>query len=393
MKRFFLPLLIIFALDATAQNDSTAKNTELVLGAYADTYYAYYQGGTPGLQQVHNCIGAINRSFGLNVAQVSAEINHQKIHGKVTLQAGDIPNIAWTGVSAVQEAFGGIKLGKRSWLDLGFFKTHIGAESFLPKDNLMSQLSLATFYGPFYQSGARFVHEFKNGYNLEAHVFNGYNLQVDNNNTPSVGILLWKEFKPNFKVSYSNLFGEEELSLNPAQILFYNNIYTNFSFGKWQAQISADVATQLGKFDASRPKDNLLVASLATFKRQIKGAHSIAFRGEWFYDPSSINSRNYEPKAYSYYFPPDLYEYSAIELVPNKGLNILGGTIGYEFKPNELGFLRIESRYLHNLNTSVTRYPAGFDASKVGLDGYLKNRLGAMITLGIYFDKKFTFAS
>lgn len=392
MKRFVLPLLIIFALDATAQQDSIAKKTILIFGAYADTYYAYYQGSKPGLQQVHNCIGATNRSFGLNVAQVSAEMKHQKIRGKVTLQAGDIPNIAWNGVSVIQEAFGGIKLGKRNWLDLGFFKTHIGAESFLPKDNLLSQLSLATFYGPFYQSGARFVHPFDNGYTLEAHLFNGYNLQIDNNRKPSVGVLVWKEFKPNFKISYSNLFGEEELSLYPAKVLFYNNIYSNFSFGKWHAQISADVATQFGKFDLIKPKNNILIASLATFKREIKSLHSVAFRGEWFYDPSSINSRNFQPEVY---LGPGIVPnfLSKLTLNPKGGINIIGATIGYEYKPNELGFLRIESRYLHNLNTSIRQYPAEFDPAKVGLDGYLKNRLGALITIGVYFDKKLIFAS
>ncbi len=370
---------------------NTKKVPQIILGAYADTYYSYYLNGEANKQQVHNCIGAYNQTFGLNVAQVSAELEGVHFRGKVTLQFGDIPNIAWTGVSAAQEAYAGVKLGERTWFDIGYFKTHIGAESFLPKDNLMSQIALATFYGPFYQSGARLMHETKNGWNLQAHLISGYNRQIDNNKKPSIGLLVSKEFSEHVTVSYSNLFGEEEVSVNNADFLFYNNIYTNLTFGKWKAQISADVATQMGKFEFGRPSENnLLFASFATVKRSIKGPHSISLKGEWFYDPSSINSRNFTPEAQNI-SASNVPVYQS-ELVANftEGLNIFGATIGYEYaKP--AGFLRIESRFLNNQNAAFSSYPTNYDRETVDLDGVITNRLGAMVTLGIYFDKKLNF--
>lgn len=394
MKHLFSLVFALLTLQLAAQDstDQKPKRPQMTIGAYADTYYAYFLNGEANKQQVHNSVGSYNQTFGLNVAQVSAGITADKFRGQLTLQFGDIPNIAWTGVTAAQEAYAGIKLGKRSWFDIGYFKTHIGAESFLPKDNLMSQIALATFYGPFYQSGARFIHETKSGWNLEAHLISGYNRQIDNNGKPSIGFLVSKEFSEHVSVSYSNLFGEEEVSINNAEYLFYNNIYTNLTFGKWKAQISADVATQIGKFEFGRPtENNLLIASFATVKREIKRPHSVSFKAEWFYDPSSINSRNFTPEAQNI-SASNAPVYESV-LVPNftQGLNIIGATIGYEYAKPKYGFLRIESRFLNNQNAVLSSYPSNYDRSAVDIDGVIANRLGAMITLGVYFDKKLNF--
>lgn len=392
MKFLASGFFIFLSLVGWSQDTTkTSKPIQVGINGYADTYYAYYLGGAPNALQVHNCIGAYNQTFGLNVAQLGATIDHDRFRGRFTAQFGDIPNIVWTGVRAIQEANAGVRIAKNTWVDLGYFKTHVGAESFLPKDNLMSQIALATFYGPFYQSGAKISHQTENNWNLEFHVISGYNRQIDDNVTPSIGLLIQKEIHDDWMVSYSNLFGREKISMFSAFQLFYHNIYTNFSWGKWKAQLSTDIAFQLNRTNILRPStNNILIASLATFKRQIKNNFSIATKAEYFYDPSSINSRNFYPSVENISasnFP--IYE-SSVE-TNYHGLNIVGLTIGGEYAYQDLGFVRLESRYLYNFNALVKNYPANYDRS-LTMDGIAANRLGIMATIGIYFDKNFTFA-
>lgn len=388
MKKTLLLILTLWTIDTKAQDSVKTESPRLTLGAYADAYYSWYSNGDDVAQQQHDCIGAFHNNFGLNVAQFTAAYDSDRLRGVATFHFGDIPAITWAGTYRnVQEANAGVRLANRLWLDVGFFKTHVGTESFLPKDNLMSIISLGTFYGPFYQSGARLSYDTKNDWHFELHAINGYNLHIDDNEYKTFGLLVSKKWSDKVYSSYSGMAGQENLGLLDDGYLVYQNVYTNLTFKKLDVQMGIDVAF------ANEWKRNLgwlpdpLIAGLATVKYHFSDELAVAFRGEIFSDEQSINSRRVNPNVTSNNDSRLSYASRA-----NGGMTIYGGTFSVEYKPNDQGFLRVESRMLYDPNAPFADYPAGFSSNEAGLNPMLIGRTQVMATIGFYFDKTFNFA-
>ncbi len=389
MKKTLLLLLTLWTIDASAQDSLKADiDPTLTFGAYADGYYSWYSKGDDVAQQQHDCIGAYHNNFGLNIAQVTGAYTSDRVRGVATFHFGDIPAITWANnYRFIQEANAGGRLAERLWLDVGFFKTHVGTESFLPKDNLMSIISLGTFYGPFYQSGARLSYDTKNDWHFEAHAINGYNLHIDNNEFKTFGLLVSKKWSDKVYTSYSGMAGQENVGLLDDGYLVYQNVYTNLTFKKVDVQLGVDVAF------ANEWKRNLdwlpepLVAGLATVKYHVNNEFAIGLRGEIFSDEQSINSRRINPVVAT-----DGSSRAALTSRANGGMTIYGGTISLEYKPSEKGFFRIESRMLYDPNSPLANYPEGFSSREAGVNPMLTGRTQVMATVGVYFDKTFNFA-
>lgn len=384
MKRILCITLSFWTISVLAQEDSapTPDTSSFSFGAYADGYYSYYSNADDVVLQQHNCIGAFHNNFGLNVGQATLAYESNRLRGVLTSHFGDIPLIAWSGnYRFLQEANAGVRLLPRLWLDLGFFKTHVGTESFLPRDNHLSIITLGTFYGPFYQSGARLSYDTKSEWHFEAHAINGYNLHIDNNDFKSFGVLVSKQLSDKLYMSYSNLLGQEQVGGLIDGYLVYQNVYANLEFDKLDVQLGLDVATA-DNWRLNTGWLDPLIAGLATVKYHFTDQYAASFRAELFHDPDNINSYGLEPAA----GPLNTSFLSAY------GMSILGGTVGFEYQPNEHGFLRIESRTLYDMNAPVSDYPTGFDAELVGVNPALELRVEALVTAGVYFDKTLKFA-
>jgi len=389
MTRTLTLLILLLSANGFAQSDK--DTTTLSFGAYADGYYSYYTGANEVAYQQHDAIGAFHNNFGLNIAQMSAAIESDRLRGVLTLHAGDIPSIAWAGrYRGIQEANTGVRLADRLWLDVGFFKTHVGTESFLPKDNHMSIITLGTFYGPFYQSGARLSYDTKSEWHFELHAINGYNLHIDINEYKTFGILASHDFGDHFGLSYSAMAGQENIGQLRDGYLVYQNAFANLDYDKVDIQIGLDVAVA-NQWHASSPTGlmgwlpNPLIAGLAAVKYHFSESLASTFRAEVFSDESSINStrRNAEIIANTG---------ESIAIGDWSGMTIYGATIGFEYKPSQNGFLRLESRMLYDPSAPSSQNPVGYSARQAGMNPMLGNRLQIIATAGFFFDKTFKFA-
>lgn len=379
MKNFLLIVFCVLGIAAQAQDSNG-----LTIGAYADAYYSWYSGADAPARQIHEGIGAYHNNLGLNVAQATMAYKSDKMRGVATLHFGDIPGIAWgDNYRNVQEANAGFRLAKGLWLDAGFFKTHVGTESFLPKDNLMSIITLGTFYGPFYQSGARLSYSTESEWRFELHAINGYNRHIDNNNTKTFGVLVSKKFSDRFFMSYSNMIGNERLiASSQEEFLIYQNIYVNFTGESVELQIGIDVAITDDGTDGESFGEPLL-APLITYKYHFNDRFAVAARAEMFSDEGQVNSTAIRPVLRNTDNDPELE--SAFEY--GLGQTVFGGTFSFEYKPSDIGFLRLESRYLYDPNGGD--FPPGYTAEFLGVNPMTENRVQVMATLGIYFDKTF----
>src|ERR1043165_1089031 len=101
----------------------------LNISGYADAYLAYYTDSLPsGAFQQFPTYAPRSGQIGLNIAQLSVTYKTDRIRSNITLHYGDIPRSAWSpDFRVIQEANAGIHLHKKLWVDMGFFRTHIGA--------------------------------------------------------------------------------------------------------------------------------------------------------------------------------------------------------------------------------------------------------------------------
>jgi hypothetical protein len=273
--------------------------------------------------------------------------------------AGDIPATTWSSdFNMVQAANAGIKLADRLWLDGGFFATHLGTESFLPKENLLSSTAVATYNEPFYQAGFRLGYETSTRWRFELWELNGYNRFLDNNAAKSLGMLVAKDFSDKTTLSYSNILGNEQEPSNPVkQFRVYQNLYFTSASTHWNLILGGDLGLQSNTRNGNEMAT--MYNALLTLRYKATEQFFITGRGEIFRDPEGFISGSFD-------FPSQ-----------TKGLDVYGLTLGASYKPSEQSYLRLESRMLRELEAMPLFINSSNSAARVEI----------MLTLGAFFDE------
>ncbi|MFA0964997.1 outer membrane beta-barrel protein [Roseivirga sp. BDSF3-8] len=363
MRFSLLALIAILLPMATyAQEDSI----RLHIKGYIDTYYATFSDSAgPDVLQPYTTVSPRDKRIGLNVAQLGVHYADPKVRANLTLHFGDIAEATWSETfRQVQEANAGFLLGRDWWVDAGFFATHIGTESFLPKNNYLSSTAVATYNEPFYQAGARLSYEGSERYHLELWVTNGYNYFLDANDAKSFGLLFTYNFSENTSLTYTNLFGRESADEAPvAQYRTYQNLYLNTRAGeKLYIVAGGDLGTQSHSNIQDSTSTALMFNALLTLRYQHTDAFSLTGRYEVFHDPDGFISG----------------------LLPagdgrREGLQVQGITLGAEYRPMSTAYLRPEVRYLRSAS-DMPIFISGAEPER--------GRWEAMITMGLYFTKQ-----
>ncbi|HRH36374.1 MAG TPA: outer membrane beta-barrel protein, partial [Catalimonadaceae bacterium] len=163
--------------------ESEGEERKLSFGGYVSTYFASYSdtSGGNGYQKFPT-ISPRNNAFGLDMALISTRYVSQSLRGTITLHLGDIPSSAWSATyNLVQEANLGFKLGKKWWLDGGFFRTHIGLESIQPRENICQSIALVTYFEPYFLSGAKLSFLASDQVTAQVQILNSFNGFVGQN--------------------------------------------------------------------------------------------------------------------------------------------------------------------------------------------------------------------
>jgi hypothetical protein len=224
--------LITFSFISTAQEKENKGllagfPEELTLTGYVDTYIAYDNDKGNPIRQF-SAIAPYRDEFRINLAMIALRYSSKQIRSNIALHFGDIPKLNWPQapndyLQVIQEANAGVSPVKNSWIDAGFFLTHIGGEGLLPKYNFFTSLSLCTYFEPFYQSGIKYSYTGKKFY-TSLMLLNGYNVFTDNNYNKSFGLQLG--YMPNDKaeITLNNITGNEMPSGTAGKTRIYNNL-------------------------------------------------------------------------------------------------------------------------------------------------------------------------
>ncbi|GGE26364.1 outer membrane beta-barrel protein [Psychroflexus planctonicus] len=369
MKKILISigLCILGYFTATAQEEESTHSIKI--SSYADGYFAGYSNDLSQTElQPFITVGARDNSFGVNVAQFGISYEHEKVRSNITLHYGDIAEATWSSeFNMIQEANVGILLADGLWLDAGFFRTHIGTESFLPKNNMLSSTAFKTFNEPFYQAGARLSYDQLDDWYFEVWALNGYNSFVDNNDAKSFGALVSYKFSENTSLTYTNLYGREsEDDVSPNQNRLYQNIYLNHN---WDDKIFLTVGFDYGlqsNSDLNNPSDTAsMYAGVFTARYQFTPIWSVTGRAEIFRDENGFISGTTMNTA------GDV-----------TGFDLTGYTLGAEYRPASSTYLRAEVRHTSTQDDLEIFINDGDPTN---------NRFEVLFTLGLEIDKVFKF--
>jgi hypothetical protein len=333
MRRKYIlsgPFIFLLVVKGFAQtNDSSLQ---LKISGYADVYYAYYtdSAGTGNYQKFPS-ISPRSNHFGLNTAQVSFQFDAEKARGIITFHFGDIAKSTWSSTfNNIMEAHAGIRLIKKIWLDAGFFRTHFGTEGLLPKENLVSPVSVNTFYEPYFEAGARLNYIPNEKWSMNIYVLNGYNMYEDNNNKKSLGMLLTYTPSDTVNIGYSNYIGDDSPQGDSiSHLRVQQNLFFNYGFRKLKIQIGGDYAMQQHADITYKNKTAEMYSGVLGLKYQVKKKYAICGRGELFNDPQGFISGVILDKENKY-----------------AGYKLWGITLGAEYMPFKNTCIRIEGRQL-----------------------------------------------
>ncbi len=349
-----IAIFIISGLWAQAQNKK--MNFDLTFNGYTDFYYSQFNNNLTDIQPL-TTVGAVPGIFRNNISALGVSFKNKYIRSQFTAHSGNIVNATWDSqLSVIQEANIGLHLFEDFYIDVGYFTTHIGMESFMPKNNLLSSTSIITFNEPFYQRGIRAQYEGIKNFDFQLWLLDGYNLFRDNNDSKSIGMLISYE-KNNFKVSYSNILGVEPTILNNDAFRTYHNAYINYEFlnNIFEINSSIDIGTQAGLEDSA---SKLMIAFINTFRVNITDRISATIRHESQNDSAGV-------------LTGVGFTESSLE-----GINMSGLTYGIGYELGDSFYFRYETRTLRQRENSVQI----FDNTD--------SRTEHLVTIGLMFEAK-----
>lgn len=315
--------MLFFVLSYIAYS---ADQLNMNLGAYADTYLTMDSDYLPNpwelqdvkfVQRPYTYINPKKNQFDLNIVQLTANMDYANfVHGKITIQHGTLVETAYGGFP-VQEAYIGIQPIKGLWIDAGYYLTHIGGESFLPKDNWLSSHSIVTYFEPFYHAG---VKAYYSSGSLVAglHYCNGNGILQDNNKDKSIGAFLSYQLSDTYSISYASIFGNEESGSDESKIHQLHNICFNGKpLSNLEFKLQGDVSM---KENVNSDANNLYYGLTAQLRYTITEKIKTTFRYSTFDDQENVYAT---------------------------GLKGMETTIGFEYAPFTNSYFRIEGGMLN----------------------------------------------
>lgn len=321
--------------------DSTGK---FELTGYVDAYYAHYSDtvGNSGYSKFPT-IAPRNNQFGLNMVQLNGKYVSKDLRGTFTVFAGDCPAAAWSPVyNYIQEANIGFRLYKKLWLDVGYFRTHIGLESIQPRENMTLSLATTSYFEPYFLSGAKLTWQKSEKLTFQLNVFNSFNQFIETNKNKAIGAST--SYTPNEKtnVTFSTIVCDEtalneNFDMNAvAHRRWYNNLCLTQKSRRWLFGFEMNYGLQTNSNLVDSSRNAVVLSGLLAARYRITPQWSAYARTEAFVDRNEMLTG------------PVMNDSHTIV-----GPEILGFTHGYEYKPIPNSFVRVEMRVLSNRDGQI----------------------------------------
>lgn len=281
---------LVFLIGFFSIHLAHGDNPKAEFGAFVDTYFAFDANQPPTRERLFTTSPSRHSEFNLNLAYIEAKIAADKLRGRFAVQTGtsvmanyasEYRDPARTGIQLAdilmfaQEAYAGYQVLPGLWVDAGIFLSHIGAESFISKDNWTYTRSLVADFSPYYQAGVRLGWEIDSAWAFQFHLMNGWQRIVETDGDKAIGTQI--SFKANDKLSFiHNTFIGKETSFR-----FFQDLIVKYQpAGFWETCLTLDLGLQNSATWWGTSWLNRLRLSRGTYG----GA-----RLEYYSDPTGVN--------------------------------------------------------------------------------------------------------
>ena len=288
MKQVYLLLFAaLFAGSLFAQSDTTAT---IKAYGFADIYYVY-DFNAPSSRQRPSFVYSHHRhnEFTINNAVIGLKYNTAWLRSAVAFHAGTYVEQNYAAEPLIfryiYEANAGVKFGKKLWLDVGVFSSHIGYESALSKDNWTLTRSLSSENTPYYESGAKLSWEINSKWTLTTLLLNGWQNMRDNNSNKALGTQL--VFKPSDRLTLnsSSFIGNEKPD-SIRQMRYYHNLYAIYQYSERFALLAAfDIGAEEKAYGKGT---NQWHCGSVIARYQLSASLITALRAEYYSDPHGV---------------------------------------------------------------------------------------------------------
>jgi hypothetical protein len=199
------------------QADTTAH---LTIGAFVDGYYAYDFNRPAGHDRPFTTQAERHDEFNLNLAYAEVRYRSPNVRGRFAVQLGTSVQANYAAESdslagfpnllpLIQEAYAGIAVTPRLWIDGGIFFSHIGSEGWVSIDQPTYTRSLVADFSPYYEAGIRATWQALPSLVATAVVVNGWQNIAETNHDKAAGVRLDWTASPALLLTYSNFLGRE----------------------------------------------------------------------------------------------------------------------------------------------------------------------------------------
>ena len=242
---------------------------------FLDTYYAYGFRENDGERKFTTQPLRLNEP-NINLAFAGIKLEEKKVRGRIAIQGGNSVEanteaFETSDIRYVQEAYAGMKLGE-TWIDGGIYLGHIGAESWISRDNWTYSRALNLDYVPYYATGIRITHE-----NIQLHLMNGWQNMREDNQAKAGGLQYVRG-----PFVYNNFFGDEEVVSNRPRFRGYHN----FILRNEHVIAAVDAGHQSQQRNDGT---DIWWAVSFTARKLLNETQSIAVRIEHYVDPHEAN--------------------------------------------------------------------------------------------------------
>ncbi len=284
LRVFFFFLFLVSPLMASVKTSG-----------FLDTYYAWDFNRPQNNKRLYTTQPDRHNEPGINLVYGDVVLDRENVRGRLALQAGNSvtrnTEVENRDLRYIQEAFVGTKISEKTWIDAGVFLGHIGAESWVSKDNWTYTRAINLDYVPYYATGLRVTHE-----NFQVYLMNGWQNIREDNKAKALGIQWKKNFRENLKFTYNNFFGDEEVVSSRARFRAYHNFVLQWNRDeRWQYLSAFDFGHQ------SQQKNSGVDpwwAVTFTARRILDEIRSVAMRVEYYSDPHEANIRTRERRGF-----------------------------------------------------------------------------------------------
>ena len=317
MKGTLLFTFLIFAQCVFAQE---SKRGDFTFSGYLEAYYSYdFNQPEDHLRPDFLYNFKRHNEFSVNLALIQAFYQEENLRANLGLMFGNYAqfNLAnepqWAQM--IYEASVGFKVLKDLWVDIGIMPSHIGFESAIGADCWHLSRSLLAENSPYFLTGARISYRVNPKLDLTLWLTNGWqNVQRPSRNQ-SLGLGLGVNYRliDNLEINYSNYFGNDERQ-PLRQDRFFNNFYTQYSFGKWGATVGVDYGIEAALGNSV----NQWVGVTASLRREIIEKVTLAGRLEYYSDQAGV--------------------------ILNEGMRVSGLSANVDYQIHPRGLVRLEAR-------------------------------------------------